>query len=289
MPTPLQTPIPSSLTDMRCQVVSNQICGNQLKLLRLHLLDCQFQCLPGQFVMLDLPESQFYFRRPFSVLDTPDPQTLDIYYKQVGVGTSMMWDFQPGQIINCLGPLGKGFTPPEKPESALYIGGGIGIAPPYFLAKSQQQKGHCFYGVRNAGEVGLQRALEAQFGPNLYIATDNGSAGFHGNVCQLLEQHTALVLQAQEAYVCGPTRMMAATATLLKAINPTIRIEVSLEERMPCGTGACTGCVTPRTDRYLPAKVCLEGPVFEASLIDWQGGPPRPLSAFCAEAPCPQQ
>ncbi|WP_373532375.1 dihydroorotate dehydrogenase electron transfer subunit [Vampirovibrio sp.] len=274
------------IQDMRCQVIFNRECGNGLKVLRLQTLDTPFACLPGQFVMLDLPQSKFYFRRPFSVIDTPTPDTLDIYYKRVGTGTSLMWDFQPGNTLKCLGPLGNGFSTPRQPESALYIGGGIGIAPPYLMAKRQSHAGHCFYGVRSAGEVGLSDELNILFGENLNIATDDGSHGFHGNVCQLLEQRKPMILSAQEAYVCGPTRMMEAVAELLKAINPALRIEVSLEERMPCGTGACTGCVTPRTDRYLPSKVCIEGPVFEAGLIRWQGDL-LPLSAFCEDSPCP--
>lgn len=285
MPTNTAT---SPLHDHHCQVLSNERCGTQLKRLRLRMTQGHFQCAPGQFVMLDLPEPKFYFRRPFSVLDTPDSQTLEIYYKRVGTGTALMWDFEPGQAVQCLGPLGQGFTPPSQPETALYVGGGIGIAPPYFLAKTQAQAGHCFYGVRNADEIGLEDALQGLFGKQLHIATDDGSSGFTGNVCQLLQQHEAIVQKAREAYVCGPTPMMAATARLLRTLNPNLRVEVSLEEHMPCGTGACTGCVTPRTDRYLPAKVCLEGPVFEAHQIDWEGTQ-RPLSDFCQEvSACPQ-
>lgn len=279
-------PAPSPIQDMRCQVVFNRECGHQLKLLRLELETGEFNCLPGQFVMLDLPENNFHFRRPFSVVDTPTPQTLDIYYKAVGTGTRMMWDFEPGQALKCLGPLGNSFTPPIEPETTLYIGGGIGIAPPYLMARRQAEAGHCFYGIRSHADIGLQDELIAVFGHKLHIATDDGSYGFHGNVCQLLEQQQELVLAAKNAYICGPTRMMEAAASLLQSLNPALRIEVSLEERMPCGTGACTGCVTPRADRYLPSKVCVEGPVFEARLIRWQGDL-LPLSEFCEASPCP--
>lgn len=279
-------PASSPIQDMHCQVVYNRVCGNQLKLLRLQVQDSEFSCQPGQFVMLDLPDSRFYFRRPFSVIDAPDSHTFDIYYKNVGVGTGMMWQLQPGDSLQCLGPLGNSFTPPQSPETALYIGGGIGIAPPYLMAKNQAKAGHCFYGMRSAAEVGLQSELESVFGENLNIATDDGSLGFPGNICQLLAQKADLVGSAQEAYVCGPTRMMEATAALLKELNPAIRVEVSLEERMPCGTGACTGCVVPRTDQYLPSKVCVEGPVFDAHLIQWQGEF-LPQDAFCEDSPCP--
>jgi dihydroorotate dehydrogenase electron transfer subunit len=236
--------------------------------------------------MLDMPDRRFLFRRPFSVLDTPDSHTLDIYYKRVGTGTGMMWDLQSGDALQCLGPLGNSFTPPTAPETALYIGGGIGIAPLYLMGKSLSSAGHCFYGVRGEAEIGLADELNAVFGQNLHIATDNGSAGFHGNACQLLEQHQSTILAAREAYICGPTRMMQASAELLARINPQLNIQVSLEEHMPCGTGACTGCVIPRTDQYLPSKVCVEGPVFNAKSIQWSGEL-LPLSAFCEESPCP--
>lgn len=280
--------IPTKIQDHRCRVVLNRECGNGLKLLRLQVIGDSdgFACQPGQFVMLDLPEQRFHFRRPFSVMDTPSPDTFDLYYKRVGTGTALMWDFQPGNIIHCLGPLGIGFSQPEEPGSALYIGGGIGIAPLYFRAKNLPAAGHCFYGVRSDAEIGLKSELQTIFGDNLHIATDNGSYGFHGNVCQLLAQHETTVLNASDAYICGPMRMMEATVALLYQMNPAIRVQVSLEEHMPCGTGACTGCVIPRADQYLPSKVCVEGPVFDARAIQWDGTL-QPLSAFCEESPCP--
>lgn len=281
-------PTPTQIQDHACTVVFNRECGHGLKLLRLKVTDAThgFACQPGQFIMLDLPEARFHFRRPFSILDTPTRDTFDLYYKRVGTGTAIMWDLQPGDSIRCLGPLGIGFTVPAKPETALYIGGGIGIAPLYLLGKHQPIPGHCFYGVRSQAEVGLEAELNAVFGHHLHIATDDGSYGFHGNVCQLLSRHEEAVLNATEAYICGPMGMMKATAELLYRMNPAIHIQVSLEEHMPCGTGACTGCVIPRADQYLPSKVCVEGPVFDAKSIQWDGSL-LPLSAFCEESPCP--
>ncbi len=236
--------------------------------------------------MLDLPESKFFFRRPFSVLDVPEPGVIDIYYKVVGQGTALMAEWLPGAAMRCLGPLGHGFTAPEVPEAALFVGGGIGIAPLYQLGKSLPQAGHCIYGVRDAAEIGLETELKAVFGERLHLATDNGSAGFHGNVCQLLENQPELVHAAQSAYICGPTPMMRATVLLLNRLHPTLPIQVSLEEHMPCGTGACTGCVVPRADQYLPSKVCVEGPVFDARVIRWEKDL-LPASAFCQEGTCP--
>lgn len=278
---------PTPIQDHACQVVFNQDCGNGLKWLRLKTLAEPFACQPGQFVMLDLPDSRFFFRRPFSVLDVPEPGLIDIYYKIVGQGTVQMAALQPEETVRCLGPLGIGFTPPQEPENALYIGGGIGIAPLYQLGKSLPKAGHCVYGVRDSAEIGLKAELQRVFGSRLWLATDNGSEGFHGNVCQLLESQPELAQSAKDAYICGPTRMMQATVELLQHLNPALRIQVSLEERMPCGTGACTGCVVPRADQYLPSKVCLEGPVFDARLIRWEKDL-LPPGAFCQEVVCPQ-
>jgi dihydroorotate dehydrogenase electron transfer subunit len=279
---PVSPLISTPVQDHTCQVVLNQACGRGLKVLRLKTLSGEFACQPGQFVMLDLPGSRFFFRRPFSVLDVPGPDLIDIYYKVVGYGTAQMAELQPGEAMRCLGPLGIGFSPPQSPETALYIGGGIGIAPLYQLGKSLPVAGHCIYGVRDIAEIGLQAELETVFGERLSIATDNGSAGFHGNVCQLLESQPQLALAAQAAYVCGPTPMMRATVALLHRLNPALRVQVSLEEHMPCGTGACTGCVVPRADQYLPSKVCVEGPVFDARAIRWEKDL-LPASAFCGE------
>jgi dihydroorotate dehydrogenase electron transfer subunit len=277
--------IPTRIQDHVCQVVFNQDCGRGLKWLRLKTLSGEFGCQPGQFVMLDLPDPRFFFRRPFSVLDVPAADLIDIYYKVVGQGTAQMAELLASDAMRCLGPLGIGFTPPKSPENALYIGGGIGIAPLYQLGKSLPKAGHCVYGVRDAAEVGLKDELKAVFGDNLWLATDNGSAGFHGNVCQLLESQPELVRSAEEAYVCGPTPMMRATVALLHRLNPTLNVQVSLEEHMPCGTGACTGCVVPRSDQYLPSKICVEGPVFDARAIRWENDL-LPASAFCEESIC---
>lgn len=224
--------------------------------------------------MLDLPDPRFFFRRPFSVLAVYEDGVFEIFYKIVGQGTTMMADLQPGDEVNVLGPLGIGFTLPEQPEQALLVGGGIGIAPLYFMAKALKGQGlvspSCFYGVRSHQDVGLSSELSGVFpADRLHIATDDGSFGFSGNVCQAMAEKPELIAAATTAYLCGPTPMMDASYRLLKEMNPNIKIQASLEEHMPCGTGACTGCVTPRCDGKLPSKTCVDGPVFDAEVILW--------------------
>ena len=132
--------------------------------------------------------------------------------------------------------------------------------------------------IPSGNELGLQDDLNTIFPePNLHFTTDDGSMGFHGNVVQLLQSKPELVQNAERAYICGPSRMMEAVCNHLKSVNPAIQIQVSLESHMPCGTGACTGCVVPRPEPNLPAKVCFEGPVFNAQDILWH---------FADEAPC---
>lgn len=265
------------LLDYRCTVQDHRTVGHQLKILTLRPSyapgDPEFRCGPGQFVMIDLPTPVFYFRRPMSVLTTHEGGAFDIFYKIHGKGTAMMAELQPGDELNVLGPLGNTFTLPEDPASALLIGGGIGIAPLYCLGKALKDAGQpvpvCYYGVRSRQEIGLLEPLMDVFGERLHISTDDGSYGTAGNVCHLLEAHKGALQEAKEAYICGPTVMMKAAAALLSSLDPTIRTEVSLEEHMPCGTGACTGCVVFLTDRLLPAKTCVEGPVFNAQSIVW--------------------
>ncbi len=266
-----------TLQDHHCQVLENRTCGENLKVLLLETQGSVFECQPGQFVMLDLPDPRFFFRRPFSVFRTHGQTRLEIFYKIVGVGTRMIAEFQPGQSIKILGPLGNTFFTQRISGQVLMIGGGIGIAPLYFLGqqlrKTQAQvEATCFYGVRSRSELGLLEELTDVFGADrLFISTDDGSYGEAGFVTQQLERQVELIQNAEMAYICGPTVMMKAVSQLLRQMNPKIHMEVSLEEHMPCGTGACTGCVVQRADQLLPSKVCVEGPVFQRDQIVWPG------------------
>lgn len=273
------------LADHHCHVLDHRPCGTNLKLLTLRSIGTPFDCKAGQFVMLDLPTRQYFFRRPFSVLNVHGDNVFDIYYKIVGKGTAMMSELVPGDHVKVLGPLGNTFSGIDTPEKTLLVGGGIGIAPLYFMAKHRPNpegdSPFCFYGVRSSTEIGLLEPLSRVIQPGLLmIATDDGSYGFHGNVCQMLEAQKERLKEVETALLCGPTVMMDAATRWLQANLPGVRIEASLEEHMPCGTGACTGCVIPRTDRALPSKCCVEGPVFDAATVLW------PSMGKSQEVPC---
>lgn len=295
------------VADRRCEIVSNECVGNHLYVMWLkpqQLLIGQakqvgFTCMPGQFVMLDLPTDSgaFYLRRPMSVYATRPDGSLAIFYKVHGKGTGLMSQLKPGETMDVLGPLGNTFTLPNEADLSrmLLIGGGIGIAPMVALAQWLKAQGRpvpkCIYGVRSEAEVSIDKTMDKVFGADGWkLATDDGSAGFSGNVCQLLQAEPDWLNHASRVAVCGPMPMMKAMAKLAQQQCPDVPIEVSLEERMPCGTGACTGCVVQTTTEELPVKTCLYGPIFDANTLIWPGEVPPVSSGVSCErggASCP--
>ena len=212
----------------------------------------------GQFVDIAIPG--FYLRRPISVSDTL-PDGVVLYYKVVGEGTAVMARMVPGDILELLLPLGSGFHPEKCHEAALLIGGGLGAAPLYLLAKellAQGRKVTAVLGFNRADEICLADAYRA-LGVPVHIATLDGSAGVKGFV-------TDAIAAARPAfdrfYTCGPLLMMKAVCTTLDAPG-----EASMEERMGCGAGFCYGCTLQTKSG--PRRVCADGPVFDKEEILW--------------------
>ena len=212
----------------------------------------------GQFVDIALPG--FYLRRPISVSDVL-PDGLVIYYKVVGEGTRVMAGYAPGTPLELLLPLGSGFHPENCREDALLVGGGLGAAPLYLLAKELLALGKgvsVVLGFNRADEICLAEEFRA-LGVAVHIATLDGSVGTKGFV-------TDAIAAARPAfdrfYTCGPLPMMKALCQALDAPG-----EASLEERMGCGAGFCYGC-SVRTASG-PKRVCADGPVFDKEVILW--------------------
>ncbi|MFM7468966.1 MAG: dihydroorotate dehydrogenase electron transfer subunit [Vampirovibrionales bacterium] len=282
-----------SLFDLPMQVLSNTCVGEGLWLMTLRNETYEAQSVlarfkPGQFFMLSLKdETAFQFRRPFSFWDVnPSEGTLDIYYKVAGRGTYEMTTWQEGHTTQLLAPLGHPFHAlPDTMDKALLLAGGIGLAPLYFLAAYAQRHGiegtpYCAYGARNGQSLGMQDALKSLVpSTHLSFATDDGSYGFHGHLGMLLETwDTERFHTYTHAYVCGPNPMMASMVTLLKKKAPHIQTFVSLENHMPCGTGACFGCVVASSPDASPKRACTEGPVFSADALLWT--PQGPQHSF---------
>ena len=225
------------------------------------------EMLPGQFAEIRVDGSPTTFlRRPISI-NYVDRQRNEVWFliQLVGDGTKRLGEAKTGDIINVVLPLGNGFTMPEKPsDKLLLVGGGVGTAPLLYLGEQLKQQG-CrptfLLGARSDKDL-LQLNLFASYG-DVYTTTEDGSYGEKGFVTQhsILEQ-----VKFERIYTCGPKPMMMAVARYAKAKG--ISCEVSLENKMACGVGACLCCVENTDEGHL--CVCKEGPVFNINKLLWQ-------------------
>ena len=224
------------------------------------------EMLPGQFVEIRVDGSPTTFlRRPISInfVDT-EANVLWLLVAVVGDGTRRLAQLQAGEKLNCLLPLGNGFTMPQKKEERiLLVGGGVGVAPLLYMGAQMALKG-CeptfLLGARTARDL-LMLDVFRKYG-RVYVTTEDGSEGEKGFVTNhsLLQKE-----QFDRIATCGPTPMMKAVARYARQANTTC--EVSLENLMACGLGACLCCVEKTTEGNL--CVCKDGPVFDTKRLLW--------------------
>lgn len=220
----------------------------------------------GQFVNILVPDAPTTFlRRPISICDVDmSTGTILLYVKQVGEGTKKLASMREGDVLNMIYPLGNNFTM-ENSITPLLIGGGTGMAPMLYLCKmfnKQNITPHVLLGARTASALSLKGYFKGI--SHLHISTDDGSEGEKGFVTthSIFESLTTF----DQLYTCGPLAMMQAVAR--KSNEAYIPCEVSLENVMACGIGACLCCVTPTTTGH--RCVCTDGPVFlSTELIDF--------------------
>jgi len=235
---------------------------------------------PGTFVHLLTGGGASVLRRPFSIARVRGDEIV-LLYRIVGTGTSWMLARRPGDAIDVMGPLGRGFELRTRARRTLLVGGGLGIAPLLGLAEALAAAGHrgpveALLGVRTAGDVFGAALTEGMDGLEWHLATDDGTRGFAGNAAQLLERRLDELAAAGEApeglalYAAGPEPMLEATARLVAKRG--LDLQVSLEAHMGCGVGACRACgIVTYVDRdRLNGRVCLEGPVFDARELLWE-------------------
>lgn len=219
---------------------------------------------PGQFFELSIPDGGVFLRRPFAPSHIR-PQGFSFVYAVVGTGTSCMQSLPSGARLSVLGPLGRGWTLPPAGARVLLLGGGCGAPSlaPLAAALSGAASVTAVVGARTASAL-LGADLLAGAGAEVRTATDDGSAGTHGTV---LDAAADCCRDCTHIYACGPTPMLRAAARF--AAQAGIKCEVSLEQRMACGFGACMGCVVPVLPGPAFRRVCKDGPVFSAESIDW--------------------
>lgn len=249
------------LIDLR--VVSCQKYGNGYVLLILKPTAGDLpSCLPGQFVEIRVGgDSGVLLRRPISI-NNIDNDHLWLLIKDAGAGTHQLCNSKEGDIYNVLMPLGKGFSYMEGDEEVMLCGGGVGVAPLLYWGKALKARGknvRFLIGARSSADL-LQIDLLSQYG-KVDVATEDGTEGEKG----LVTMHSAFNNQYSAIYCCGPMPMMKAVANI--AAERKIPCEVSLENKMACGLGACLCCVEDTTTGN--RCVCTDGPVFNISELKW--------------------
>jgi dihydroorotate dehydrogenase electron transfer subunit len=266
-------------------VLVNQLLARDTYLIRLQAPELARSIRPGQFLMIRLGTScDPLLGRPFALYDTVvdgagDVSALDVVYLVIGKLTGLMAKLRTGDAIAVWGPLGNGFPKLDGLDHVGLVAGGIGQTP--FLAyirellgkrgyggqppRVQAKRVSLYYGVRSKDLVaGVPDFEEA--GATVHLATDDGSLGFHGFVTRLVEQHP----KPQQLVGCGPEAMMHTLAMLAERWG--VPCHLSLETPMACGVGICFSCVTPvRTpEGWDYRRVCVDGPVFDASTLTWE-------------------
>lgn len=218
-------------------------------------------CECGQFVNVKVPPR--VLRRPISICDVGE-NTLRLVFQVKGEGTRIMSEMKEGSEVEILAPLGHGFEI-DRNKRYCFVGGGIGVPPLLFAAK-QTENPLVITGFRNKNLVILQEEFES-IGSELFLTTDDGSAGIHGFVTDVLKEHLD---EFDEVCACGPMPMLKAVADVCKGKK---RCQVSLEERMGCGIGACLvcSCKTKVGDEYAMTQVCRRGPVYDAEEVFFDG------------------
>ena len=210
---------------------------------------------PGQFVNIKLDE--LFLRRPISVCDY-DEKALTIIYKVVGKGTAAMAGMKAGEKLDILTGLGNGYDLSLSGNAPVLLGGGVGVPPMYNLAKRLIAEGKAvsvILGFNTAKEVFYEKEFKA-LGCNVQVTTVDGSYGIKGFVTDALPENYTYF------YTCGPEPMLKA---IYKASNTSG--QMSFEERMGCGFGACMGCSCKTLTGY--KRICKEGPVMKKEEILW--------------------
>ena len=215
-------------------------------------------------------------RRPYSFCDLLEDGAFTLLVKEVGVGTRALMNLPVGGVVSSLGPLGTTFDLPPPDLTPVIVAGGVGIAPFVLFCRRLAESGRrgiVLLGGRRRPDLYLREIFES-FGMDVRVATEDGSAGHHGRVTELLD--AALVEAGRpQLYSCGPTGMLLRVAEA--GAGAGVPHQVSIERRMGCGMGCCLGCVvwarppSGGPEEYL--RSCTEGPVFDAGTIAWDQDP----------------
>ena len=223
--------------------------------------------IPGQFINIYLDDKSRLLPRPISICGA-DSEAVCVVYKTVGEGTKILSEYTIGKELKISSALGNGYTLKKKyfGKKVALVAGGIGLPPTIGLCEALHKRNakiDVFLGFQS--EIFLCDRFE-RFCENMFVATDDGSFGFHGNVIDLLKQTDNSYV---EYFSCGPKKMLVALSGYASSLS--LDAQVSVEERMGCGFGACVGCACKVVENgeVTYKSVCKHGPVFFGKDVVW--------------------
>lgn len=219
---------------------------------------------PGQFIHIKVGRDGLdpLLRRPFSIFSI-DQNKLSILYKVCGKGTEILSRYKRGEKLDILGPLGHGFNIDQRNKDIILLGGGMGIAPLFYLARRLEKENNLkvILGAESKYELSYLNAAFFGLDLEIHLATMDGSQGIRETAVDLwneLMKKGIITEKPDYLYSCGPTAMLKKVQKICK--NNEIKTEASLEERMGCGVGVCLSCIIRTVNGNM--RACKEGPVF---------------------------
>ena len=247
-----------------CNIIENKVLTDAVFSMTVICPEIAGEAVAGQFLHIKCGEARI-LRRPISIWKVCDDKLVFVFEVK-GEGTKWLSEQNPGQELNILGPLGNGFAMPDG--KMIVVGGGVGTPPMLFAAESAKSGVTAVLGFRSADRVILVDEFKAVC-EDVCVTTDDGSVGIHGAVTKPLEE-----LLRSGVYdcvmSCGQILMQKAVAELCKKYD--VRSQVSLEERMGCGVGACLVCACETINNdgaHNMSRACIDGPVFYADEVVW--------------------
>ncbi len=246
------------------KITDKKLIAKDIYDMRIHCPEVADIATPGQFV--HIKADGFFLRRPISICEIySEDGEIRIVFEIRGKGTQQIATLEIGDEIDIMAPLGNGFEILPSGSKAVLIGGGVGTPPMLELSRLYGENAHAIIGFRTADKVMLSYDF-AKNGSTVKVCTEDGTTGHHGFVTEPLKKY----LEGEKPdiiYACGPRAMLAAVIEIAKEHG--IRCQVSLEERMGCGVGACLGCACKSVkdgEEHL-THVCKDGPVYESDEV----------------------
>ena len=250
-------------TNRLSKILEHKKLTDTVFMLRLDAPDIAAAASPGQFVHIRCGDGNL-LRRPVSICSA-DNGVITSVVETRGAGTRWLSTQRAGALLDLMGPLGHGF---DVNGNILVVGGGIGVPPLLFAARRAGGTVTAALGFKTSSAVILRDEFESACSA-VYVSTDDGTAGRHGFVTDIVKELVA-GKSFDTVVACGPKQMLQAVAGM--AAEKGVRCQVSLEERMGCGVGACLVCAcrTIENGGETMSRVCKDGPVFEATEVVWQ-------------------